>query len=111
MGASPRNQPLGRIKLGRASPSVSRRTLSSRVKNRDFTRGPVRVLRAGCGRQVIEVKVSARWSEAESCFSIIAASAIRVSRSSFAGGMSWAARLSGGAGHLFRYPSVSSVGK
>ena len=39
---------------------------------------PVRVLRAGCGRQVIDVKVSARWSEAGSCFSIIAASASRI---------------------------------
>ena len=42
------------------------------------TLAPVRVLRAGCGRQVIDVKVSARWSEAESCFSIIAASANRI---------------------------------
>jgi hypothetical protein len=35
-------------------------------------------LRGGCGRQVIDVKVSARWSEAESCLSIIAASASRI---------------------------------
>jgi hypothetical protein len=42
------------------------------------TLAPVRVLRAGCGRQVIDVKVSARWSEAESCFNIIAASANRI---------------------------------
>ena len=42
------------------------------------TLAPVRVLRAGCGRQVIDVKVSARWSEAESCLSIIAASASRI---------------------------------
>lgn len=38
------------------------------------TLAPVRVLRPGCGRQVIDVKVSARWSETESCFSIIAES-------------------------------------
>ena len=72
MGASPRNQPLGRIKLGRP-PRLSLVGLYLRGSRTDFRRGPVRVLRAGCGRQVIEVKVSARWSEAESCFSIIAA--------------------------------------
>ena len=100
MGASPRNQPLGRIKLLRL-PRLSLVGLYLRgSRTPTSARASPRPLRAGCGRQVIEVKVSARWSEAESCFSIMAASAIRVSRSSFADRMSWAARLSGGAGHF-----------
>jgi hypothetical protein len=36
-------------------------TLSSWVKNPGFPRGPVRVLPAVCGRQVLDMKVSAPW--------------------------------------------------